>query len=137
VLSPRGGALPRMLTPFRAGVGGPIGDGQQWWRWITLDDLVAVLHRAILDEKLSGAVNAVAPMPVRNVDFTRALGRAVSRPAIVPLPAFAARAALGEMADPLLLASARVVPRRLQEAGFRFAWPELDRAFGHVLGTLK
>lgn len=136
VLTPCGGALPRMLTPFRAGLGGPIGDGRQWWRWIAIDDLVAVLHRAILDESLSGAVNAVAPTPVRCGDFGRALGRALSRPAILPLPAFAARAMLGEMADPLLLASARVVPRRLQEAGFRFAWPELDGALGHVLGTL-
>lgn len=136
VLSPRGGALARMLTPFRLGLGGPLGSGRQWMSWIALDDLIAVLHRALLDERLAGPVDAVAPEPIRNRDFGRALGRALHRPSFAPLPAFVARAAFGELADALLLASTRVHPRRLTETGFHFAYPTLDRALGHLLGRM-
>lgn len=134
VLSPRGGALARMLPPFRLGVGGPLGSGRQWMSWISLDDLIAALHRAIVDGNLEGPVNAVAPHPVRNRDFARALGRALGRPALTPVPAFAARALFGELADALLLASTRVLPRRLESTGFRFAHPHLDQALAHLLG---
>ncbi len=134
VLSPRGGALARMMTPFKLGLGGPLGHGRQWMSWIALDDLIGVLHRALLDERLVGPVNAVAPEPVSNRDFGRALGHALRRPAFAPFPAFAARAAFGELADALLLASTRVHPRRLTETDFRFTYPTLERALAHLLG---
>ncbi|MFB3817885.1 MAG: TIGR01777 family oxidoreductase [Candidatus Methylomirabilales bacterium] len=133
VLSPAGGALKSMLRPFRLGIGGRIGDGGQYVSWIALDDVVGALVQAIEDERLAGPLNVVAPAPVTNADFARALGRAVSRPAVLPLPAFAARLAFGEMADELLLASQRVLPARLQAAGYRFLYPELDPALRHLL----
>jgi uncharacterized protein (TIGR01777 family) len=133
VLSPKGGALKTMLTPFRLGVGGRIGSGTQYVSWIALDDVVGAILHALRDERLSGPVNVVAPAPVTNADFARALGRAVSRPAVLPLPAFAARLALGEMADELLLASQRVLPARLEATGYRFLHSRLDQALQHVL----
>lgn len=134
VLSPAGGALAKMLTPFKLGGGGPIGNGRQVWSWISIDDLVGSLHHALVNEDLVGPVNAVAPAPVTNAEFTRTLGRVLRRPAVVPLPKFAARLALGEMADELLLASARVRPRQLEESGYRFDHPELEGALRHLLG---
>jgi len=128
VLSRHGGALAAMLPPFRLGLGGPIGNGRQWWPWIGLHDLVRVLERLIVDESLSGAVNAVAPGPVTSAGFARSLGRVLRRPAVLPLPAFVLRLLLGEMSGPLLLASTRAVPRRLTNAGFSFRHPELDGA---------
>ena len=101
--------------------------------WIALDDLVGVIASAIGDESLSGPVNAVAPAPVTNAEFTRALGRALGRPALLPVPALALRVALGEMADALLLASARVLPRRLERGGFRFEHPDVEEALRSVL----
>src|SRR5262249_11753996 len=109
-----------MLTPFRMGVGGRVGDGKQWMSWIVLDDVVGALRLAIEKTLLSGPVNFVAPNPVTNAEFTRALGKAISRPTFFPVPAFGACMAFGEMADALLLSSQRVVPRCLQESGFSY-----------------
>ena len=134
VLAKGGGALEKMLPPFRLGLGGRIGSGRQWMSWIHLDDLVGVLCRAIDDESLSGPVNAVAPNPVTNADFTRALGRALRRPTVSPLPAFAARIVMGKMADELLLASTRVVPTKLTEGGFEFQHAEIDAGLAAALG---
>jgi hypothetical protein len=134
VLSRRGGALAKLLLPFRLGLGGPIGDGKAWWSWIAIDDLVASYHLAITDPTLNGAVNAVAPAPVTNAEFTRILSGVLGRPAFLRVPALALRWVFGEMADEALLASARVVPERLREAGFAFRFPELAGALRHVLG---
>ena len=120
ILSKNGGALARMLVPFRLGVGGRLGSGRQWMSWMTLDDVVALIQYALAHEELSGIVNAVAPAPVRNSEFTATLARALNRPAIFPAPRFALRLALGEMADALLLASQRVLPVRLSSAGYSF-----------------
>jgi uncharacterized protein (TIGR01777 family) len=133
VLSPDGGALARMLTPFRFGLGGPLGDGRQWFSWISLEDQVRVLERAIEDSSLAGPVNSVAPGSVRFAEFARTLGRVLSRPAFAPMPAFAARMAFGRMADELLLASIRVEPRALTEAGFEFTHPTLEDALRALL----
>ena len=135
VLTPAGGALARMLPPFRAGAGGPIGSGKQWMSWISIDDAVGALHRALWDTALEGPVNAVAPEAVRNADFGKTLGSVLKRPAVLPLPAFAARAAFGEVADALLLASQRVQPTKLTACGFRFDDPTLDGALRHLLGA--
>jgi len=134
VLSAHGGALTKMLTPFRLGLGGVIGDGAQWMSWIALDDVTGAIRHALTTDAVRGPVNAVAPAPVTNAEFTRTLGRALGRPTLVPLPAFAARLALGEMADELLLASQRVVPARLQASGYRFRYPTLEDALRAVLG---
>ena len=135
VVSPHGGALPKMLTPFRLGLGGVIGSGKQWMSWIALDDLVSVIRYALATEALAGPVNAVAPEPVTNREFTRALAKAVRRPALLPVPAFAARLALGEMADELLLASLRVEPARLLADRFPFRHATLTAALAHELGA--
>ena len=136
VLSPNGGALSRMLPLFRAGFGGVIGSGRQYVSWIALDDLPLVILHALQRGDLSGPVNAVAPRPVTNREFTEALGKALSRPTPLPVPAFALRFAVGgEMADALLLASARVIPGRLEETGYRFRFPELPAALRHLLGN--
>ncbi|MBP2678211.1 MAG: uncharacterized protein H6Q82_1276 [Deltaproteobacteria bacterium] len=135
VLSPKGGALARMLPLFRAGLGGVIGGGRQYVSWVALDDLPDILLHALRRGDLSGPVNAVAPRPVTNREFTEALGKALSRPTPLPVPAFALRLAVGrEMADGLLLASARALPRRLGETGYRFLFPELGGALRHLLG---
>ncbi len=137
VLSPASGALQKMLFPFKLGVGGKIGSGGQFWSWIALDDVVGAIHHALVTESLTGPVNAVAPVPVTNAEFTRVLARVLRRPAIAPLPAFAARLAFGEMADALLLASARVVPARLQDTGYAFRYPDLEGALRHLLGRAR
>jgi uncharacterized protein (TIGR01777 family) len=134
VLSPAGGALAKMLLPFRLGAGGVIGTGDQYWSWIGLDDVVGAIHHALISDTLEGAVNAVAPQPVTNREFTKTLGRVLSRPTLVPLPGFAARLALGEMAEALLLASTRVEPARLLASGYTFRHPELEGALRHCLG---
>lgn len=135
VLSARGGALARMLPPFRMGVGGPIGNGQQWFPWIHLDDVLAVWHAAVHDPQLAGAVNVVAPGIVRQAAFARALGHALGRPAVVPLPALAVRLLFGQMGEELLLAGQRAVPRRLTETGFPFEYPDLAAALNAELAT--
>jgi uncharacterized protein (TIGR01777 family) len=134
VLSAKGGALAKMIKPFKFGLGGRIGDGRQYMSWITLDDLIGVILRANTDESLRGPVNSVAPNPVTNEEFTKALGRVLGRPTFLSMPAFAARLAFGEMADALLLSSARVEPARLEEAGYKFSQTEIEGALRHVLG---
>jgi hypothetical protein len=134
VLSPKGGGLARMLTPFRLGLGGKLGDGRQWMSWIGIDDLVAAIGHVLARRDLEGPVNCVSPEPVTNSEFTRTLGRVLGRPAFLPMPAFAVHLVFGEMGDELLLASQRVAPRRLLAAGFRFGWPALEAALRHLLG---
>jgi hypothetical protein len=134
ILSPRGGALKQMLTPFRMGAGGVLGSGRQFMSWIALDDAVGGLHHALVHPELAGPVNIVAPRAATNAEFTKTLGRVLSRPTIFPVPAGIARLVFGQMADELLLASARVEPRRLLESGYQFRYPELEDALRHVLG---
>ncbi|MFT5052551.1 MAG: hypothetical protein ACI8QZ_003986 [Chlamydiales bacterium] len=134
VLSPAGGALAKMLLPFQLGAGGRIGSGRQWMSWVALDDAVGAIHHALFADQLQGPVNAVAPQAVTNAEYTRILGRVLRRPTIVPMPAFAARLAFGELADALLLASQRAVSQRLQESGYRFAQPDLEGCLRHQLG---
>ncbi len=134
VLSPEGGALKEMLTPFRLGGGGTFGNGKQYWSWIALDDVVGIILHALTHDELDGPVNCVSPNSATNREFTKTLGHVLRRPTILPLPAFAARLALGEMADELMLASTRVVPNRLQETDYQFQYPELEDAFRHLLG---
>lgn len=133
ILDRDGGALAKMLTPFRMGIGGRIGDGRQWMSWIALDDVVNAIEFVMLDRAISGPVNVVAPNPVTNAEFTKILGRALSRPAFFPVPAFGARLAFGEMADALLLTSQRVEPGVLQDRGFAPYWPRLEPALQHLL----
>jgi len=137
VLSPEGGALAKMLTPFKLCVGGVLGSGRQYMSWIDLDDLVAAIRFALVTDGLSGAVNATTPQPVTNREFTKTLGKVLSRPTVFPMPAFAARAAFGEMADALLLASTRVMPARLEAAGFSFGYPSLEGSLRHQVGGVK
>jgi uncharacterized protein len=125
ILARNGGALPEMARPLRFGVGGKIGSGQQWMSWVALEDVVAIVRVALENGALRGPVNVVAPQPVRNAEFTRALAMALHRPALFPAPPFALRLALGEMADALLLASTRVVPAQLEKLGYRFLQPDL------------
>lgn len=134
VLTPRGGALAKMLLPFKLCVGGVVGSGRQYWSWIALDDVVGAIHHAITHDELSGTVNAVSPEPSTNRDFTKTLGRVLSRPTIAPLPAFMVKLLMGEMGEELLLASTRVVPNRLQDSGYQFRCPTLDGALRHLLG---
>lgn len=133
ILSPDGGALQRMLLPFRVGLGGPIGSGRQYWSWVSMKDVVGVIQHAISDSRLHGPVNVVAPTPVSNREFTKSLGRTLRRPTFMPLPAFAARLALGEMADELLLYSARVRPKKLHESEYRFRNIDLDSCMQEML----
>jgi hypothetical protein len=134
VLAKAGGGLAIMLTPFKWGIGGCVGSGRQYVSWIAIDDVVGAISHAILSDSLRGPVNAVAPHPVTNRQFTKTLGRVLWRPTIFPLPAFAARMVMGAMADELLLASARVKPSRLLASGYEFRFPELKGALRHVLG---
>lgn len=133
ILGPDGGALQKMLLPFRLGAGGPIGDGRQWMSWIALDDAVRMIEWAIDREEVGGTYNATAPAPVRNRDFARALGRALHRPAVLPAPGFALRLAFGEMADEVLLGGQKVLPRRAEAEGFTFQWREVDDALKRAI----
>ena len=133
ILSREGGALMKMLFPFRMGVGGKLGSGQQYMSWIALDDAVGAIEHAIENKSLRGPVNAVAPDAVTNKEFTKALGHALKRPTIFPVPAFAARLVFGEMADATLLASQRAEPERLKGTGYIFKFPEVEGALKHVL----
>jgi uncharacterized protein (TIGR01777 family) len=134
VLSPQGGALKTMLPPFRFGLGGRLGSGGQYMSWIALDDAVRAIQQALTVDSLHGPANLVAPQPATNAEFTKTLGRVLGRPTIFPMPAPIARLAFGEMADALLLSSARVRPTRLAQSGFTFAWPQLEGALQHMLG---
>jgi uncharacterized protein (TIGR01777 family) len=133
VLSPNGGALAKMLPVFKVGLGGKIGSGKQVMSWIALDDLPSAMLHVIAHESLSGPVNVVSPRPVTNAEFSRVLGRVLGRPAILPVPGFAVRLLFGEMADALLLGGAHVIPHRLRETAFRFAYPDLEQALVHLL----
>jgi|SRR5580700_888819 uncharacterized protein (TIGR01777 family) len=133
VLAKHGGALRAMLPAFRPGLGGPVGDGRQYMSWIAIDDVVGCFLFALANEKLRGPVNAVAPQPVRNLEFVQALGKALHRPAFLPLPAFVVRTVFGEMGEALLLSSARVKPARLEAAGYALRHPELDEALRFTL----
>ncbi len=133
VLSSQGGALQKMLLPFKLGLGGKIGSGRQWWSWVSLNDVVGAVRHVLATDNLSGPVNVTAPTPVTNALFTKELGRALHRPALIPMPAFAAKLALGEMAEALLLASARVEPKKLLANGYFFKDPALANALPKLL----
>lgn len=133
VLAKDGGALSQMLTPFKFGVGGKIGSGEQYMSWIALDDLIRIFHFVLENENVNGAVNAVAPNPVKNAEFTNALGKALNRPTLIPVPAFGIKLLFGEMGETLLLEGAKVLPEKLENSGFEFKYPKLDDAFEHVL----
>lgn len=134
ILAATGGALAKMLLPFKLGAGGNLGDGKQWMSWVALDDAIGAIHHALVTEDISGPINVVAPQPVRNAEYTKTLGHVLKRPTIIPMPGFAARLAFGEMADALLLSSQRVIPTRLQESQFKFNYPDLESALRHQLG---
>ncbi len=133
VLSPKGGMLKKILPPFRAGAGGRIGNGRQYISWIAMDDLLGVIQFCLENEALRGPVNAVAPNPVTNAEFTRVLAKVLSRPALFPVPALGLRLLFGEMAGEMLLSGIRAVPRKVEEAGYTFQFPELEAALRHVL----
>jgi uncharacterized protein (TIGR01777 family) len=133
VLSKKGGALAKMLPPFRAGVGGRIGSGRQYKSWIDIDDMVGAILHVIENASIKGPVNMVAPNPVTNRQFTKTLGKVLGRPTIFPLPAFAVRLMFGEMGEELLLSSQRVDPAQLLASGYSFRYPQLEPALRHVL----
>lgn len=133
VLTPQGAPLSRMLVPFKLGLGGPIGDGRQYFSWIDLEDHVRAMTHLLTEERASGPVNIASPEPVTNDEFTKTLARVVKRPAFMRVPAFVARAAFGQLADELLLASTRLRPQRLSELGFEFRHPTLDGSLRHLL----
>jgi len=137
VLSGAGGALATMLPVFRLAAGGPIGAGTQYMSWVAIDDVIGTILHALATPALSGPVNTVAPAAVTNREFATTLGRVLSRPALLPLPAFVVKLAFGEMGEELLLAGNRVIPRRLQESGYEFRFPELEGALRHVLGRSR
>jgi uncharacterized protein (TIGR01777 family) len=134
VLSPKGGALGSMLPPFKFGLGGRLGSGQQWMSWIDVHDMVGAIHHILKTDLLQGPVNMVAPKPVRNVEFTKTLASVLSRPAIFPVPAFAIKLALGEMGETILLGSQRVEPTQLVTSGYPFRFSNLEASLKNVLG---
>lgn len=133
VLSEKGGALPKMLMPFKFGLGGVVGSGEQYMSWITLDDLVSAIIFCIEHKALSGPVNGMTPNPISNKKFTQALGKALHRPAFMPLPAFMVKTLMGEMGEELLLSSTRALPQRLIDHGFQFQSPTIQEAFASLL----
>jgi len=134
VLARNGGALKPLLLPFRLGLGGRIGSGRQWWSWIALDDVIGVMKFAVENDSLQGPVNTVGPAPVRNAEFVRALGSQLHRPTIFPLPEFVVRSVMGEMGQELLLTSARVLPAKLNAAGYKFRHVQLQDALAAAVG---
>jgi uncharacterized protein (TIGR01777 family) len=135
VLAAHGGALPQMALPFKLGAGGRIGSGGQWISWVTLAEVISMIQFAIVTSQLTGPANAVSPNPVRNSEFTRALAKALHRPALFPAPAFALRLALGEVADALLLSSQRVMPSKIEQSGYKFADPDLAGALAKIYSS--
>jgi len=134
VLAKDGGALAKLLLPFRLGAGGPMGSGRQWMPWIDRDDILRIIEWSIDRDATRGTYNATAPNPARNYDFARSLGHVLHRPAVIPTPAFALRLALGsEMADEMLLGGQRVLPKHATDEGFEFAYPELEAALKHAV----
>jgi uncharacterized protein len=128
ILAREGGALPKMMLPFKIGVGGKLGSGQQWMSWVTLEDVIGILRFSIENAPVRGAINIVSPQPLQNAEFTKVLAKAMRRPALFPAPTFALRLALGEMADALLLSSQRVAPQVLEKLGYRFLHSDLSAA---------
>ena len=135
VLSPKGGALSKMMLPFKLGLGGIIGSGNQYWSWVGLNDLVRIIAFCINNECMDGPVNAVSPTPLTNREFTKEIGSVLKRPTIFPVPAFAAKMVMGEMAESLLLSSTRVLPELLRQAGFKFEQPELKECLKYELAA--
>jgi uncharacterized protein (TIGR01777 family) len=133
ILAREGGALPKMMLPFKFGAGGKLGSGQQWMSWVALEDVVGILRFAIEKNSVRGPINIVSLQPLQNAEFTRVLAKAMHRPALFPAPAFALRLALGEMADALLLPSQRVAPQALEKLGYRFMHPDLTSALATIL----
>jgi uncharacterized protein (TIGR01777 family) len=133
VLAKDGGALEKMLTPFRFGVGGTIGSGKQWMSWIAIDDIISIVHFFLDNENLHGAFNLTAPNPATNAKFTKTLGTILNRPTVLPLPAFAVKLMFGEMGETLLLQGARILPKRLLDAGYKFQFTDLKSAMKHVI----
>ena len=133
VLSPRGGALGTTLPIFKLGGGGRIGSGRQYWSWVALDDVVGTIIHALQNDAVDGPVNVGSPNPLTNAEYTKVLGKMLNRPTVFPLPAAAARLMLGEIADELLLPSARMEPAKLKETGYEFRYPELEGALRHLL----
>ncbi|MEJ7623276.1 MAG: TIGR01777 family oxidoreductase [Pyrinomonadaceae bacterium] len=133
VLSKDGGALGTMLLPFKLGLGAVVGDGKQWMSWISLDDHVEAIIFALENDSLRGAVNAVSPNPVTNEEFTKTLGEVLYRPTFLPLPEFLVSTVFGEMGDALLLGSTKVLPKRLEDSGFSFRYPNLKPAIEHAV----
>ena len=133
ILDKTGGALPKMIVPFKLGLGGRLGNGKQWMSWVAIEDVVEIIRFALTAKSLSGPVNVVSPQPVTNADFTRELAHALHRPALFPAPAFALKLAMGEMADALLLAGQRVFPEKLSQAGFSFRIPTLQSALRSIV----
>jgi len=134
ILDTNGGALKKMLPPFRMGVGGKIGSGKQWMSWIALADVVGGIQFALANDSIKGPVNLVAPSPVTNAEFTKTLGKVLSRPTIFPMSAFAIKLLFGEMGEALLLGVQRVAPERLVAEGYEFRYPQLEQALAHILG---
>ncbi|MCO6512801.1 MAG: TIGR01777 family oxidoreductase [Aridibacter famidurans] len=133
VLSKEGGALAKMITPFSFGLGGTVGEGSQWMSWIALPDLVRMIQFLINNDRITGALNATAPNPVTNEEFTNVLGKVLKRPTIIPVPGFGVKLLFGEMGERLLLEGARVLPEKLLEAGFKFDYPDLEGALKQAL----
>jgi uncharacterized protein len=133
ILAREGGALAKIVVPFKIGAGGKLGSGKQWMSWVLLDDVVGILRLVIENASVRGAINVVAAQPVRNEEFTKVLAKILRRPALFPAPAFALRLALGEMADALLLSSQRVLPQALEKTGYRFLHADLPAALSSIL----
>jgi uncharacterized protein (TIGR01777 family) len=132
-VTPKGSTLARMLPLFKAGLGGRFGSGRQWWAWTSLDDMIGILTHAAVDPEVRGPLNAVAPNPVTNAEFTRALAKVLGRPALLPVPRFGPRLVFGDLADELIYASIRAVPERTLASGYRFRHPELEGALRDLL----
>ncbi|OGR06052.1 MAG: TIGR01777 family protein [Deltaproteobacteria bacterium RIFOXYD12_FULL_50_9] len=137
VLSAKGGALEKMILPFKIGLGGIIGNGDQYISWISINDVAGAISHIINNENLDGPINLVSPIPVTNFDFTKVLGKTLHRPTVFSIPAFFARLLFGEMAEELLLASTKVIPKKLLKSGYSFQEPTLDRAFDKLLSSLN
>jgi uncharacterized protein (TIGR01777 family) len=133
ILAREGGALPKMMLPFKFGAGGRLGSGKQWMSWVTLEDVVGILRFAIENNSARGPINIVSPQPLQNAEFTEILAKAMHRPALFPAPAFALRLALGEMADALLLSSQRVLPQAIEKLGYKFLYPNLALVLTKIL----
>lgn len=134
VLAKEGGALAKMLTPFSFGLGGTVGEGDQWMSWIALSDLVRLIQFLINNDRMSGPVNATAPEPVTNQEFTKALGKVLNRPTFIPVPGFGVKLLFGEMGERLLLEGCKVLPKKISDGGFKFSFPEVEAALKDILG---